>query len=111
MVLQKALIDRSHLERLSVSILLTLYPILLLSVRNGMSVCQIALLAVSIAALYLEKPKINLDGLDWVFLASLASLLVATFISDWYHGALRLGALDGPLRFLIAIPICLSLRR
>jgi O-antigen ligase len=96
------------------AVLLFIYPILLLIVRNGTNVCFVFLI---ISAFYdfWRKPSLISVGLMEkpipVYGAAMASLCIATLISQAYHMNFALGAYDGPSRFLFAVPIYLMMRQ
>jgi O-antigen ligase len=92
--------------------LIFIYPVVLLSVRHGVSVCLVALGAFSAGYLYWLRKE---DAFEWqsgdaAFAVAMASLLAATVVSQINHSSFELRALDGPSRFLVAVPIYLVLR-
>jgi O-antigen ligase len=102
---------RIDIEGRAIPLLFLAYPILLLSVRDGTSVCFVLLLVISI--LYLLR--LGWRNIDWsyrdiAFAASMSCLFVATLISPLYHLSFHFDSLDGPSRFLFAVPIYLMLR-
>lgn len=101
-----------HFISHALSLLLFAYPILLLSVRNGMSTCLVLLALISIAY-FLQVDWSSTPPLrraDIFFCVSMASLIVATIFSELYHGDIELKTLDSASRFLLAAPIYLMLR-
>jgi O-antigen ligase len=93
----------------AVAVLLLVYPVLLLSVRNGMSACHLLLLAASLAYLFRRKP-ILWDNRDVAFAVAMSSLLFVTIASEAYNREFPLAALDSPSRFLLAVPVYFALR-
>jgi O-antigen ligase len=94
-----------------IPILFLTYPILLLSVRDGTSTCYVLLLVLSLLYLFqFGWRNINWSYSDIAFAFAMASLIGATLISQLYHRSFRLDSLDGPSRFLFAVPIYLMLR-
>lgn len=74
---EKAAVDK--LTNGAVGIILLLQPLLLLSVRNGMSVCFVLLVVVSFC--YLIQRVIHWSRPDIFFALSMASPMVATLMS------------------------------
>ena len=103
---EKAAVDK--LTNGAVGIILLLQPLLLLSVRNGMSVCFVLLVVVSFC--YLIQRVIHWSRPDIFFALSMASPMVATLISQAFHRSFHLASLDSPSRFFFAIPMYLMLR-
>jgi O-antigen ligase len=93
---------------------LFVYPIVLLSVRHGMSVAFVVLIALSLWRLlwvWVHKPTaLGWRAGDVAFATAMSALFVATLMSQAYHSNFRLDALDEPSRFLFAIPIYLMIR-
>jgi O-antigen ligase len=101
----------SFVER-AVPILLLAYPILLLSVRDGTSVCFVLLIGLSVLYLFqFGWRNIRWSYGDIAFTFAMACLVGATLISQLYHRNFRLDSFDGPSRFFFAVPIYLMLRR
>ncbi len=104
-------IDIENLAGRAIPILFLAYPVLLLSVRDGASVCYVLLLVLSVPYLYrLGWRNIGWSDSDIAFAFAMAGLIVATLISQAYHRSFRFESLDSPSRFLFAIPIYLMLR-
>jgi O-antigen ligase len=104
-------IDIEHFLGRAVLLLFLAYPILLLSVRDGTSVCYVLLLVLSVPYLYrLGWRNIGWSDSDIAFAFAMACLVGATLISQLYHRSFRLESLDSPSRFLFAVPIYLMLR-
>jgi O-antigen ligase len=101
-----------NFARRTVPILLLVYPVLLLSVRGGMSACLVLLFLISLHCLFQFgwRNIIHWRPGDMAFAIAMASLIAATLLSQVYHRTFGLGALDGPLRFALVIPIYLTLR-
>jgi len=104
-------IDIEHFLGRAIPILFLAYPIPLLSVRDGTSICYVLLLVLSL--LYLSR--LGWRNIDWsyndiVFASSMACLFAATLISQLYHLSFRFASLDSPSRFLFSVPIYLMLR-
>jgi O-antigen ligase len=95
-----------------IPILLLAYPILLLSVRNGMSTCFALLLVASLIYLF-QVRWTNIivwrQG-DIAFAVAMACLFGFTLVSQAYDRSFRLDSLDSPSRFFLVIPIYLMLR-
>jgi hypothetical protein len=86
---------RIDIEGRAIPLLFLAYPILLLSVRDGTSVCFVLLLVISI--LYLLR--LGWRNIDWsyrdiAFAASMSCLFVATLISPLYHLSFHFDSLD-----------------
>jgi len=97
-------------------IMLTLlcYPMLLLTVRGGMSALFFLISIASI--IYLFRTPIcstskQWDGYGKAFTIVMLFPMLAVFLSLIYHGTIRAQPFDGPSRFLLAIPIFFALRR
>jgi O-antigen ligase len=104
-------IDIESFAGRAIPILFLAYPILLLSVRDGTSVCYVLLLVLSL--FYLSR--LGWRRIDWsygdiAFAFAMACLTAATLISQLYHRSFHFASLDGPSRFLFAVPIYLMLR-
>lgn len=94
-----------------VAIILMASIILLLALRNAISVGLVLLLVMSFV--YFSKKAVTavyFTGRDLAFATSMAGLFVATVISQASHKIFDLAPLDGPSRFLLVIPIYLMLR-
>jgi O-antigen ligase len=101
---------KTFVER-AITILFITYPVLLLSVRDGTSVCYVLLLVLSLLYLF----RLGWRNIDWshsdiAFTFAMAFLFGATLISQLYHLSFRFDSLDSPSRFLFAVPIYLMLR-
>jgi O-antigen ligase len=97
----------------SVATLLLAYPIVLLSVRGGVSVCFTML--VVLACFYLvtmrRTPMAALfDARAQAYAAAVSTVLLATALSAVIHGQLTLSIFDGPSRLMLAVPVYLMLR-
>src|ERR1017187_1945288 len=94
--------------------LLFLYPVLLLTVRSGANACFLLLIILAFYEL-LRSPREFFVGVsDKTFLlysAAMASLAVATLISQTYHMKFTLNPYDAASRFVLAVPVYLLLRR
>jgi O-antigen ligase len=96
---------------LTASILLFLYPILLLTVREGVNVCFTLLVILAFYSLFTGKASFrDLNRGEIACMAAMASLVVATALSQLWHWHFRLDPYDGASRFLLAIPVYLLLR-
>jgi O-antigen ligase len=96
---------------LTTSALLFLYPILLLTVREGVNVCFVLLLILASYRLTTTRPSFrHLNRSEIAFMAAMASLVIATAMSQIWHWRFRPEPYDGAGRFLLAIPIYLMLR-
>jgi len=103
--------SRTDADR-TILLVLFAYPILLLSVRHGVSVCLVVLTVTSVAYLFwLRRQDLFVwqDG-DVAFALAMTSLVAATLISQVTHSSFQLKTLDTPSRFFFAIPIYLMLR-
>src|SRR5712671_1858750 len=81
----------------AIPVLLLVYPILLLSVRDGTATCYVLLLVLSILYLFrLGWRNIDRSYSDIAFAFSMACLVGATLISQLYHRSFRLESLDSP---------------
>src|SRR5712672_2335856 len=104
-------IDIENFVGRAIQILFLAYPILLLSVRDGTSVCYVLLLVLSLLYLF----RLGWRNIDWsrsdiAFTFAMACLTGATLLSQLYHRSFRFESLDSPSRFLFAVPIYLMLR-
>ena len=98
----------------AVAALMFLYPFLLLLVRSGTNGCFVALLVIAIFQMIRAPARyasVCRDDTFYLYSAAMASLAVATLISQLYHWNFRLAPYDGPSRFLLCIPIYLFLRQ
>ena len=109
MICAKTLKGRVHG---TILFLLFAYPIVLLSVRHGMSATFVALVAISVWYLLWFRGQNSFDWQagDIAFALAMSSLVAATLVSQVYHSSFKLNALDEPSRFFAAIPIYLMLR-
>ncbi|HEV3105500.1 MAG TPA: O-antigen ligase family protein [Trinickia sp.] len=93
------------------------YPAATLVVHGGASALLIAATLISLGALAVPGalPRMPQTGdSDRVVIATcfaLASPLVATLLSELWHGKLVMSLLDSPSRFIAAVPIMFALRR
>ncbi len=97
-----------------VMLVLLSYPVLLLTVKHGMSSLFILLFITSLFYLFRtpQSPTTRLwDGYSIAFAIAMASPMLAVILSQAYHGIFSVPPLDSPSRFLIAIPIFLELRQ
>lgn len=95
-----------------ISLVLFIYPILLLSVRSGMSTCFVLLIVLAVIHLLSSGSfgKMEWTGGDLAFCAAMASLMVATLANAAYFTTFRLDILDNASRLLFAIPIYIAFR-
>jgi O-antigen ligase len=97
-----------------VMLALLCYPALLLTVQGGMNGLFFLLVVTSLFYLFrrTKLPKTRLwDGYSTAFAIAMASPMLAVLLSQAYHGTFSAPPLDGPSRFLFAIPVFLALRR
>jgi O-antigen ligase len=91
--------------------LLFLYPILLLTVREGVNVCFAVLVVLAFYCLFTGRASFrDLNRGEIAFGAAMASLVAATALSQSWHGHFESSPYDGAGRFLLAFPIYLMLR-
>lgn len=105
--------DLDHQTKRLVSCLLFIYPILLLSVRDGASVCFVLLIVVSSCYFFMKDWR-NIVGWsqgDIGFAVAMFGLIGAILVSDAFHRSFKLSSLDGASRFLFSIPIYSLLRQ
>jgi O-antigen ligase len=103
---------RRRLE-LTVAALLFAYPVVLLSIRGGMSTCFTVLVVLSCLYLSTMRPAsagVLFDARATAYAAAMSSMVLATALSAVVHDRASLSILDGPSRLLLAIPIYLMLR-
>lgn len=106
-------IDRKLAINGIITLILLGYPMLLLAVRGGMNTMFFLLLLASLFHLFRarETSKTTLwDRQSIAFAVAMASPVVATLLSQAYHGEFAAPAYDAPSRFLLAVPIFLALR-
>lgn len=95
----------------AVSALLFLYPISLLALREGVNVCFTLLVVLAVWRLSAERVSFRkLDRGEMAYMAAMASLVLATALSELWHWHFRGPPYDGASRFLFAIPVYLMLR-
>ncbi len=95
----------------TISALLFLYPILLLTVREGGNVCFVLLLILASYRLPTTGASFrHLNRSEIAYMAAMASLVIVTAMSQFWHWHFRPEPYDGAGRFLLAIPIYLMLR-
>jgi O-antigen ligase len=93
------------------SALLFLYPISLLTVREGVNICFTLLVILAIWGLFTGKASFrDLKRREIAYVGAMASLVIATALSELSHWHFQLGPYDGASRFLLAIPIYLMLK-
>jgi O-antigen ligase len=87
------------------------YPALFFLIKGGMNGSLFLLTILSLFLLISRKAyKNNLDRSDTYFSLAMASGLIAIFVSQLYHHDLIARYFDSDVRFLLAIPVLLSLR-
>src|SRR5450759_424068 len=97
-----------------VMLILLSYPMLLLTVQGGMNGLLFLLVITSLFYLFRtpKYPTTRLwDGYSIAFAIAMASPILAVLLSQAYHGIFSAPPLDGPSRFLFAIPVFLALRQ
>jgi O-antigen ligase len=97
-----------------IMLILLCYPVLLLTVQGGMNALFFLLLILSVFCLYRAPKSLHKDQWDAYTLAfalAMASPIFAVFLSQSYHGEFTARSYDGPSRFLLAVPIYLTLRQ
>ena len=95
-------------------LVLLCYPALLLTVRGSMNGLFFLLVITSFIYLFRTRKSLAIrlwDGYSIAFAIVMASPILAVLLSQTYHGTYTAPPLDGPSRFLLAIPVYLSLRR
>lgn len=98
-------------NRIIILILLS-YPSLLLTVRGSMGVLFFILLLLSLNILYQTRNSHPLwDKYSIAFALSMGSPVLAIFLSQAYHGEFSAPYYDWSVRFLLAVPIFLALRK
>lgn len=105
--------DNPVINRIVMLILLSC-PMLLLSVQGGMNALLFLLVITSFFYLFRrpKSPATRLwDGYGIAFAIAMASPILAVLFSHAYHGTFSAPSLDGPSRFLFAIPVFLALRQ
>jgi O-antigen ligase len=105
--------DRTGLDwsERAAAALLFLYPVLLLTVRGGVNVCFAGLLVLAIWCLASGRASVrDLSGGEIAYAAAMASLAVATALSQLWHWNFRSSPYDDVGRFLAAVPVYLMLR-
>ena len=108
-----AAINNLFINRI-VMLILLLYPMLLLTIRGGMNGLFFLLIITSFYYLFhtLKSTATSLwDGYSTAFAIAMASPILAVLLSQAYHGTFTAPPLDGPSRFLLAIPVFLALRQ
>ncbi len=101
------------IDRLA-ALLLLVYPSLMIAVKGGMNGIFLLLLLISISALIFRPsrmPSIVWDKETVLYLAAMAALPVAIFLSQIYHHQYSAHPYDAASRFLLAVPIFMLLRR
>lgn len=109
-----AMLKNAPLFNSIVVLILLIYPALLLTVRSSMGVLFGVLLIFSIVQLFRMRKsplKPHWDGYSITFTLTMASPVVAIFLSQAYHGEFNSPSYDWASRFLLAIPIFLALRQ
>ncbi len=94
--------------------LIFLYPVLLLTVRGGANACFFVLIVLAFIEIVRSGRDFFAGVWDNTTLAygvAMASLTIATLISQFSHMNFGFGPYDGTSRFLLAVPIYLMLRR
>jgi O-antigen ligase len=106
--------DNNPLINRFVMLALLGYPALLLTVRGGMNGLLFLLVIASLWWLFRAPGTAATplwDGYSTAFSIAMASPILAVLLSQAYHGTFSAPPLDGPSRFLFAIPVFLALRR
>lgn len=95
----------------TIAALLFVYPVLLLTVREGVNACFVAVLILASCRLVTARASFgHLSRGEIAYMAAMASMVVVTAISQFWHWHFRPEPHDGAGRFLLAIPIYLMLR-
>jgi len=97
-----------------VMFVLLCYPVLFLTVRGGMNALFFLMVITSFIYLFRLRKFLESrlwDGYSIAFAIAMASPILAVLLSQAYHGNFTAPPLDGPSRFLFAIPIFLALRQ
>jgi O-antigen ligase len=95
-------------------LVLLCYPPLLLTVRGSMNALFFLMVITSFIYLFRTRKSQEIrlwDGYSKAFAIAMASPVLAVLLSQAYHGTFTAPPLDGPSRFLFAIPIFLALRQ
>jgi len=93
-----------------VAAILFLYPILLLSVRGGVSGLFFLLAAISMFLMFRDKANRRADSYGIAVGVAMASAVAAILLSQIYHQNFTPQPYDAASRFLLAIPIFMILR-
>lgn len=96
------------------ALLLIIYPSAMIAIQGGMNGVFLLLLLISISALIFrpyEMPAVVWDKEMAAYLAAMAALPVAIFLSQSYHHDYSAHQYDAASRFLLAVPIFMLLRR
>ena len=87
-------------------------PILMLSLQGSLSALFFVLVIISGLYLYRTRSESSaVEARPYVFYLAMVSPLLATVISQTYHGSYKLSDWDSPARFMLAIPVYLALRK
>ncbi|MCL2429306.1 MAG: O-antigen ligase family protein [Alphaproteobacteria bacterium] len=96
---------------LAASALLFLYPILLLAVREGVNFCFALLVVLALWCLTTGRASFrDLNRGEIAYAAAMASLVIATALSQTWHWHFRSAPYDDAIRYLLAVPVYLMLR-
>ena len=97
----------------SIQVVLLAYPILLLTVKGGMSASLFLLVVLSLYLLFsAEKGSLrqDMDRDTILFSVAMGATIISVLLSQFYHMDSSAGAFDSPSRFLFSIPIFIVLR-
>lgn len=109
----EALANAFPAER-AATLLVFLFPALLLSVRSGTNYCFLFLIILSFVEMARKRERFFADVWDntaLIYTIAMAALPVATLISQAVNLNVTGGPYDGALRFLFAVPVFLMLRQ
>lgn len=112
MMMKKQIIGELIIER-GLQGLLIAYPILLLTIKGGMSASFLIFLMLSSALIFNAKSRddvsyIDFDGL--LFSISMSATIISLSMSQLRWHTIDMPAFDSPTRLLLSIPIFLALR-
>jgi O-antigen ligase len=93
------------------SALLFLYPVLLLAVREGVNICFALLVVLALWCLSTGRACFrDVNRGEIAYAAAMASLVIATALSQVWHWHFRSPPYDDAVRYLLAVPVYLMLR-
>lgn len=97
-----------------IGLLLIIYPAAMFAIKGGMNASFMLLLLMSIAVLIFRSHESPAAKWGWdmhLYLASMAALPIAIFLSQSYHHYYSGHPYDAASRFLLAVPVFMFLRR